>query len=231
MAEFVSRKRLHKETIEQLNKEIEKINSKDKNDHFLNSLYSQLESIDYKHFSAIKNELNKNFEMQKFYLEKDKSKELINSEIKHTIKKYLNEIESIDNSHLSIRKNKSAHRSPKLIHDQIHKIELKELILKINSINEIENKKFLELNEFLAKENKIIAKSSLETSVLKAYIKDYKDIDTTNLVTDAKKKMTVSIEKINKQKDKYNISYKWFIIIIPIIIFAMISCIVIPFVV
>lgn len=231
MGEFISRKDLNKSLVEKVNKDIKMMQEMNKNTQFLSGVITQLNQVDDQYFKPLIDEINDSFSIMKFYLGKDRKKEIINPEIVHIIDKYLTTIITLTTNAEYGANNPRIKIDGKIDSEVLAKIELQELADQMKKISEEEKQALINFENFIQKENGIIAKSSYDISVLNAKKKQLENVTTMDLIKQTKTKMIDDLEKILKQKEKYKIKYKWFVILTPILIIGMIACIVIPLVI
>lgn len=217
MSKFISRQDFHNREIDELNKDIELLKASTRDSEYLSSVIKSLNEIDYQYFNEIINNVRSLFEINKYYLDIDKNKDIINFEIPYIIDLYVQELLSI------IPKNQLI-ETQKINYDNLVNSFYQDKIEEIKKIEDTQNLEIQKLAKHWQTYNtyKPIAKSQFDPKVLSGLLKRYKQEDTKTIVSSVYNLMKKEINQIEDCKKNYKIRIKWFLIMLPFFIVLLI---------
>lgn len=228
MAKFVSRNDIHAEAIQEINQEIEILRNKTHDSQYLSSTIALLNNLDPAYFTPIVDEVKQMFDIMKYYIDKDKNKELINPEIPHLIENYLHELALLipeSDLNQSPSRQKTAGQ---LSADELTNFSLQE---KMNRLQEIEHQAeriLATISPSNQSEAENLAQSDFEPKVIEGLIKQNDKFSTKEIIRATRFLMKKEVTKANANKNHYRINTKWFWILVPILLIGMILTIILP---
>lgn len=208
VAKFVSRNDIHAEAIQEINQEIEILRNKTHDSQYLSSTIALLNNLDPTYFTPIVDEVKQMFDIMKYYIDKDKNKELINPEIPHLIENYLHELALLipeSDLNQSPSRQKTAGQ---LSADELTNFSLQE---KMNRLQEIEHQAeriLATISPSNQSEAENLAQSDFEPKVIEGLIKQNDKFSTKEIIRATRFLMKKEVTKANANKNHYRINTK-----------------------
>ncbi|PPE05264.1 hypothetical protein [Williamsoniiplasma lucivorax] len=229
--QFISRNEIHKETIASTNKEIEILKVQTQNNRYLTSITDSLNTIDKEHFSAVLAEINQTLQLVNFYIENDNSKKIINPENQQILEDYLNILVKSEQVNESDLNNfLKAKTEGKISQDVLTSLSLQNLLDRMKMITEERSHRLEEWSRQNIHDRTIASNPFADSRTLENLIEKNKDVEIATLVKETKAQMHDRVSRLNNEKNKYKIKYKWFLILVPILFIGMILALALPFI-
>ncbi|ATZ16574.1 hypothetical protein JN01_0215 [Entomoplasma freundtii] len=226
MSKFVSRKELHAEEIQQVNRDITSLQDSTRDTQFLSAIIKILTEIDYEYFNELIQDLRSTFDIDKYYFDSDKNKNGMSNEVLHLLENHIQELMS-----MSLDSEKIINQNDSLNHGviEVSSSLYKQQIAASKAIETSYTQKLADLVPLWEEKGKVLTRNQFEPQVLTGLMKQNEHYDTLAILKFTHDLMQKEITATHEQKNRYKIKFKWFLIVAPILLIGIVLAIILPF--